>query len=191
MQFFSWWIHWKLFPHFLSVYMPNWHWVGPVYCPTKLGGAIRMLSVPPSVHLGFPPIIWKSNHSINFKFGVGISWVSVQNWFVLADVGPILALKWPKINWKWVKLLVSDHYHNPVQSCGVHLLGESSEFIRFWATMTKFWPSSGHKMTENHGFWPLSEKVFKQSNSDLVCTLIGWVFRIDLLLAKVGQILAL
>ena len=42
--------------------------------------------------------------------------------------------------------------HNPIQTCGAHLLGKCSELI-------KFWPSSGHKMTENDGFRPLSEKV--------------------------------
>ena len=46
-----------------------------------------------------------------------------------------------------------DHYqkkysHNLIQTWGVHLLGECSELIRFWATLAKFWPSSGHKITE-------------------------------------------
>ena len=50
-------------------------------------------------------------------------------------------------------MLVYGHYqkkhsHNPIQTYGVHLLGECSELIRFWATLAKFWPSSGHKMTE-------------------------------------------
>ena len=51
----------------------------------------------------------------------------------------------------------------------------------------KFWPSSGRKMTENGGFWPLYEKLFMQSNSNSVCKLIWWVFRIDLLLGHIGQ----
>ena len=94
------------------------------------------------------------------------------------------------------KLLVSNHYqktysHNPIQTCDVHLLGEFSEFIHFWATLAKFWPSNGHRMTENGGFWPLSEKVLTQFNSNLVCTLIEWVFRTDSLLGHVGPILAL
>ena len=78
-----------------------------------------------------------------------------------------------------------------IQTWYVHLLGESSELICFFATLAKFWPSSGHKMTENGSFWPLSEKVFTQSNSNLVCTLIGWVFRNDLLWGNVGHIFAL
>ena len=44
-------------------------------------------------------------------------------------------------------------------------------------------------MTEIGGFWLLPEKVFKQFNSNLVCTLIGWVLRNNLLLVHVGQIL--
>ena len=44
------------------------------------------------------------------------------------------------------------------------------------------------KVGQNGVFWPLSEKIFAQSNSNLVCTLIGWMFRIGLLL---HQILAL
>ena len=54
-----------------------------------------------------------------------------------------------------------DHYqkkysHNPIETWGLHLLGECSELIRFWATLAKFWPSSGHKITENGGFRSLS-----------------------------------
>ena len=63
--------------------------------------------------------------------------------------------------------------------------------MNFWATLAKFWPSSGHKITENGGFRPSSEKVFIQSNSNLACTLIVWVFRIDSLLGQAGQNLAL
>ena len=57
--------------------------------------------------------------------------------------------------------------------------------------LAKFWSSSGHKMIENCGFRRLSEKVFMHSNSHLVCTLIGWVSRIDSLLGQVGRNLAL
>ena len=100
----------------------------------------------------------------------------------LTENGP----KWwfPTIIWK-------KYSHNPIQTCGVHLLGECSEIIRFWAMLPKFWPSVGHKMTENGGFRPLSGKVFTQSTSNLVCTLIVWVFRINLLFGNVGQISAL
>ena len=97
---------------------------------------------------------------------------------------------------KILKIVVSNHYLkkyscNPIQTWSVHLLGECSEFIRFWAMLAKFWPSVGHKMTKNGGFRPLSVKVFMQYNSNLVCTFTVWVFRIDSLLGHVGQILAL
>ena len=46
-------------------------------------------------------------------------------------------------------------------------------------------------MTENGGFQSLPEKVLMQSNSHKVCGLIGLVFRIDLLLDHVDQIVAL
>ena len=102
---------------------------------------------------------------------------------LLDHFGPLVATK-------WLKIVVSDHYvkkysRNPVETWCVHLLGECSEIICFLATLVIFWPFSGHKMTENGGFRPLSEKVFNQSNSNLVCTLIGWVFRIDSLLDHV------
>ena len=47
-------------------------------------------------------------------------------------------------------MVVSDLYlekysHNPIQTLCVHLLGKCSEMICFW-------PSSGHKITENGGF---------------------------------------
>ena len=60
--------------------------------------------------------------------------------------------------------------------------------------LAQFQPSSGQKMTANgskYWFRPLSEKVFTQPNSNLRCTLVGWVLRIDSLLGYVGQILAL
>ena len=82
--------------------------------------------------------------------------------------------------------MLYDHYvkkysHDPIQTCGVHLLHKCSKLIRFWATLIQFWPSSGHKLTENGGFGPLTEKLFTQPNSNLVCALIGWVFKINLL----------
>ena len=112
----------------------------------------------------------------------------VQNrcgfWPRWPDFGPLLAIK-------WLKMVVSDHYLkkyscNPIQTWCVHLLGECSEMICFLATLAKFWQSSGHKTTENGSSWPLSEKVVMQSTSNLVCTLIGWVFRIDVVFGHVG-----
>ena len=93
-----------------------------------------------SVRPGFPTRIWKSNHSIYFKFGVCIFGAGVQNWLAF---GP----RWPNFD-----------------------------------------PLVAKKMTENRS---LAQKIFTQSNSDLWCTLVGWVFRIDSLLGHVGQILAL
>ena len=60
-------------------------------------------------------------------------------------------------------MVVSNHYlkkysRNPIQTWCVQLLGECSELICCLATLTKFRPSSGHKMTENGGFRPLFEK---------------------------------
>ena len=40
------------------------------------------LCVRASIRLGFPTIIWKSNHSIHFKFGVGVCCFSV--WFTIS-----------------------------------------------------------------------------------------------------------
>ena len=123
--------------------------------------------------------------------------VSVQNWLFFGphwpNFGTLLTTTWLK---KILKIVVSNHYLkkyscNPIQTWSVHLLGECSEFIRFWAMLAKFWPSVGHKMTKNGGFRPLSVKVFMQYNSNLVCTFTVWVFRIDSLLGHVGQILAL
>ena len=120
-------------------------------------------------------------------------WVSVQNLFAFG-------LCWPNFGHlvaiKWLKMVVYDHYLkkyscNPIQTWCIYLLGRCSELMRFGATLAKFWTSGGHKITENVGFRPLSEKVFMQSNSNMGCTLIGWVFRIDSLLGHVGQIFAL
>ena len=58
---------------------------------------------------------------------------------------------------------------SPIKTACVHLLGEASVLIHILA---KLRPSIGRKMTENAGFPPFSEKVFSQSNSNLMCTLI-------------------
>ena len=130
---------------------------------------------------------------IQFKLGVYTYWVSVQKWFAFwpcwPKFGPLLATK-------WLKFGVSDHYlekysHNRIQTWCLHLLGECSEMICFLTVLAEFWPSSGHKMTENGGFRPLSGKVFMQSNSNLMCVLIGWVFRNDLFFGHVGHLLLL
>ena len=137
----------------------------------------------------FPTIIWKSIHAIQFKLVVYTYWVSVQNWFVFwprrQNFGSLVAIK-------CLKIVVSNHYlkkysRNPIQTWCVYLLGECSELICCLATLVKFWPSSGHKMTENGCFRPLFEKAFKQSNSNLVCTLIRRVFRIDVFLATLAR----
>ena len=79
---------------------------------------------------GFPTIIWKSIHTIQFKLSE--YWVTVQNWFAFwpcwQNFGPLVATKWPK-------MVVSDHYlkkysHNPIQTWCVHLLGDCSEQAR-------------------------------------------------------------
>ena len=95
-------------------------------------------------------------------------------------------------------MVVSEHYlkkysHHPIQTCDAPLLGECSEIVRFWAILAQFGPSSDKKWLKvgrNDGFRSLSEKVFTQSSSYLVCTLIGWVFRIDSLLGHVGPLVA-
>ena len=92
--------------------------------------------------------------------------------------------------------MVSDHYLekyscNPIQTACVAVLGECSEMICFLAMLAKFWPFNGHKITDNDDFGPLFENVLMQTNSNLVCALIGWVSRIDLLFGHIGQILAL
>ena len=79
---------------------------------------------------------------------------------------------------------------NPIQTWCVHLLGECSELIRFWAMLAKFWPSSGHKMNQICGFWLLFEKVFTQYNSNLVSTFVWWVHS-WFAFGHVGRILAL
>ena len=37
------------------------------------------------------------------------------------------------------------YLHDPIQTWCVHLLGECSELIRFWATLAKFWPLNDWK----------------------------------------------
>ena len=128
------------------------------YCPRRRcreGTWEWWASVRACMHLtvrqGFPTVIWKSNRSINFKFGVCICWF-----------GPSWSNFRPLVDRKWLNMVVSDHILkkyscHPIQTWCVHLLGECSELIRFWATLAKFWPSSGQKMTENGDFRPFYE----------------------------------
>ena len=55
----------------------------------------------------------------------------------------------------------------------VYLLGEGSELILFWATLAKFWSSSGHKMAETRGFRPLCEKCSCNSIQNWGAHLLG------------------
>ena len=108
---------------------------------------------------------------------------------LLGHVDPILTLLWPKHDWKWVKMLVSDHYqkkysHNTIQTCGIHLIGECSELIRFLATLATFWHSSREK--NDWKWWFLT--IISKSIPAISFKLISWVFRIDSLLGHVGQI---
>ena len=144
-------------------------------------------------NVGFRSLSEKSIHTIQFKLVVYTCWVSVQNWFAFGPCWPSFG---PLVATKWLKMEVSDHYLkkyscNSIQTWCVHLLGECSELIRSWTTLAKFWPSSSHKMTENCGFHLSSEQVILQSNSNLVCTFIVWVFSIYSLLGHVDQIFAL
>ena len=116
--------------------------------------------------------------------------MSDQNWFAFwpcwPNFGPLMATK-------WLKIVVSDHYLKkysckPIQTCCVHLFGECSELICFLATFAKFWLSSGYKMDEIGGFRLSSQKVFTQSNSNLVWTLIEWMLKIVMLFGHIGQI---
>ena len=93
----------------------------------------------------------KSIHTIKFKLTVYTCWVSLQNWVAFGprwlNFGSLVATK-------WLKIVISDHYLKKyscklIQTRCVHLLGECSELIPFWATYAKLWTSSGHKMTEN------------------------------------------
>ena len=104
----------------------------------------------------------KSFHVIQFKLSMYTHWESVQNWFAFwsrwPNFGPLVATE-------LLKIVVSDQYlkrysRNPIQAKHVHSLGECSELICFLVTLAKFWPSSGHRIIENCGFRPISEKVF-------------------------------
>ena len=72
--------------------------------------------------------------------------------------------------------------YKAIQTLCAHLLDECSELICIWTTLAKFWPSSHHKITENGGFWPISEWVplcgimITQSISNMVFTLVKGVF---------------
>ena len=146
----------------------------------------------------FLTIISKSVHTIQFKLVVYTCWVSVQNWFAFyprtwLNFGPLVA---KKSQWKCVKILVSDHYQkkyssNPIQIWCVHLLGECSELIRFWATLAKFCPPLAQKIMklgENGCFPPPLGKLSTQPNWFLVCTPIWRVFRNDSIFCCIGLI---
>ena len=114
-----------------------------------------------------------------------------------------LAQLWPssgkRICRKCAKMVVSDHYLKTCYTIQFKLVVYTYWLsARKWFAFERRWPNFGHlvpkkqmKMVQNGDFRPLSEKVFTQSNSNLMCTLIGWVFKINSLLGRVGQILVL
>ena len=79
-------------------------------------------------------------------------------------------------------------------SAGVYIMRECSELTHFWATLAKFWPSIGHKMSENSGFRPLSEQVplcgitISRSMSNMVFTQVIRVFANDAISCRGGLI---
>ena len=79
----------------------------------------------------FPTGVWKIIYTIQFKLGIYTSWVIVHQWFTF----------WPC--WSHLCSLVASKMklgeHGRLRSC-VHLFGECSEFIRFWATLANFDP---------------------------------------------------
>ena len=111
-----------------------------------------------------------------------------------------LAKFWPSSGQKWLKVSQNDGFSTIIWKC-IHIIQSKLGVYTHWATvqnwfiflvmLAKFWPSSGQTITENGGFPPLSQNVVMQSNLNLVCTPIGWVFRIVSLVGLVGQILAL
>ena len=96
------------------------------------------------------------------------------------------------------KRTVFDHFHwdnayGTISCTGdifIFSLGSrrwSQEWTKEWWPC---WLNFGPLVAKYGGFRPLSDKVFKQSNSNLWCTLLGWVFITDLLLSHIGPILA-
>ena len=117
-------------------------------------------------------------------------------WIKSYNMNPLrLATTSKRLWWVWVPQTtfvhvcilpswVSDHYLdnqslNSLQTWCVHLLGECSELISVGATLVQYWPSSGQKMSENCCFWPLSGKLFAQSNSNFVCTLYTYLVSLE------------
>ena len=135
-------------------------------------------------------IILKTNRLIHSNLGVNTSWVVVPNWFTFGPHWPNFS---PLVAEKWLKRVVANLHQenyslNSLETWCVHLFGESPEMIWFGATLAKFWPAGGPKMTENGGFRPLSAKIIIQSTSVLGYTLVGYVFRTISLLGHVGPI---
>ena len=103
----------------------------------KAGRVHRMVSV----RLGFPTIIWKGNHSFDFKFGVCIWWVSVQNWFTFGPRWPTSGQKmtenaskcwFPSIIWKSICTI---EFKLMMYTCWVS--------VHNWFTFGPRWPNFG------------------------------------------------
>ena len=98
------------------------------------------VSVCPSVQ-GFRPLSGKAITQLISNLVYAFNWWVFKMFSLLGHIGHF-GLYWPKNNWKWVKMVVSDHNlkkhsHNPIQTCGVHLLGQCSEMIH------PCWPNFG------------------------------------------------
>ena len=83
-------LHRNVAPLQLSSYS-EWSLLLRFYWPSRRSWERTKEWWAPSVRPGFLTFIWKSNHSVNFKFDVCICWVSVQNGFAFGDASTIFA----------------------------------------------------------------------------------------------------
>ena len=86
-------------------------------------------------------------------------WVSVQIWFTFGQLwpkfGPLLAKQWLKMMGFW-----------PLSEKVFMQSNSNLVSAQNWFAFGPCWPTTGHKMTENVGFQPLSNKSTIMWNND-------------------------
>ena len=115
------------------------------------------VSVRPSIYPGFLIIIWKSNHSIDFKFGVGICWMSVQNWFSFGQCWPSSGKKITENGPKCLfSTIIWKSIHTIQFKLGVYTYWVSvQKWFAFWPCWPNFGPlvaTSWLKMVVSHHY---------------------------------------
>ena len=170
------------------VSVQNWFAFGP--CWTNFGPQVAKKWLIMGQNVGFRPLSQKVFTQSNSNL-----WCTFVRWvfrigLLLGHVGQILALWWPQNDWKWwfPTIIWRSIHAIQFQLCVYTYCVSVQNWFAFGPCWTHFGPLVDTKLPKLLVSGCYLKKIFTQCNSNLVSTLVGWVFTTDLLLGHIGQI---